>query len=226
MNLNIRQERERERRRQQILAATKRVCTSKGFSRTTVKDVANEAELSPGTIYIYFKNKDELYAALSIRVLKHLNIRLRRARERSDLTFDQRLEAVKKALLEVYEIDPPIFLSFSHLQASETLSNITDDLHATIFDLLHQSLETISEIFSDSLEENHPFKKTPEKLALIFWALFSGLVLWEESKRTLDPRKNFLKPTLDMAFEVLGRGLAPQNQPLHPSSPIADAGCR
>jgi hypothetical protein len=51
-----------------------------------------------------------------------------------------------------------------------------------------------------------------ETLALISWSLFSGLVLWEESKRTLDPRKNFLKATLEMAFEVLGRGMVQRCQ--------------
>jgi hypothetical protein len=39
--------------------------------------------------------------------------------------------------------------------------------------------------------------------------MFSGLILWEESKRTLDPRKDFLEPTLDTAFEILRRGVRP-----------------
>jgi hypothetical protein len=39
--------------------------------------------------------------------------------------------------------------------------------------------------------------------------MFSGLVLWEESKRSLDARKDFLKPTLEIAFEIFGRGVKP-----------------
>jgi hypothetical protein len=37
--------------------------------------------------------------------------------------------------------------------------------------------------------------------------MFSGLVLWEESKRSLDTRKDFLKPTMEIAFEIFGRGV-------------------
>jgi AcrR family transcriptional regulator len=202
-----RQERERERRRQQIIAASKRVFSSKGFSRATVKDIAEEAELSPGTIYIYFKNKDELYAALSIRMLKHLKVRLQRVKEKKDLEPNQRIEAVRQALCDVYEIDPPMFITLSHLQASETLENISEDLLDQIMDLSRQSLNTLADIFAKGIDEGTFLDREPFKLALILWAMFSGLILWEESKRSLDPRKDFLKPTLETAFEIFRRGL-------------------
>lgn len=213
-----RQLRERERRRQQIIAASKRVFVSKGI-KATIKDIAEEAELSPGTLYIYFKNKDELYASLSIRLLKHLNLRLQRVKERSEMPIDQRVKAVQDALSESYEIDPPVFIALSHLQASETLENISPDLLEQIMGLLRQSLDTLAGIFANEMNNDGIPDRDPRKLALILWALFSGLVLWEESKRTLDPRKNFLKPTLDMAFEVLARGMAHLNQEVHADAP-------
>ena len=76
MGIRERKERERERRRQQIIVAAKRVFSEKGFNRATMEDIATEAELSPGTLYLYFKNKDELYASLSLRILQYLLIRM------------------------------------------------------------------------------------------------------------------------------------------------------
>ncbi len=67
MGIQERKQRERERRRQQIIVAAKRVFSEKGYSKSTMEDIAKEAELSPGTLYLYFKNKDELYASLSLR---------------------------------------------------------------------------------------------------------------------------------------------------------------
>jgi len=217
MAIHERQLRDRERRRQQIIAASKRVFVSKGI-KATIKDIAEEAELSPGTLYIYFKNKDELYASLSIRLLKHLNLRLQRVREKKEMPLEQRIKAVQEALCESYEIDPPVFITLSHLQASETLENISPDLFEQIMGLLRQSLGTLTDIFANEMHHDGMLEGDPEKLALISWALFSGMVLWEESKRTLDPRKNFLKPTLDVAFEVLGRGLIQRNRPSHAGS--------
>jgi AcrR family transcriptional regulator len=219
MAIHERQLRDRERRRQQIIAASKRVFVSKGI-KATIKDIAEEAELSPGTLYIYFKNKDELYASLSIRLLKHLNLRLQRVKEMSGTSPGQRIKRIQEALSESYEIDPPVFITLSHLQASETLDNISPDLLEQIMGLLRQSLGTLADIFASDMDAGGIAEHDPKELALILWALFSGLVLWEESKRSLDPRKNFLKPTLDMAFEVFGRGLMQRDRQSRAKSPI------
>jgi AcrR family transcriptional regulator len=211
MPIHERRVRDRERRRQQIIAASKRVFVSKGVSRATIKDIAAEAELSPGTLYIYFKNKDELYSSLSIRMLKHLSLRLQRVKERKDLSLEQIITAVKEALCEAYEIDPPVFITLTQLQASETLDNISPDLLEEIIGLSRQSLDTLAEIFAKGMEAGSILDRDPQRISLILWALFSGLALWEESKRALDPRKDFLKPTLDMAFEIFERGIAKPN---------------
>jgi AcrR family transcriptional regulator len=225
MPIHERQLRDRERRRQQIIAASKRVFISKGV-KATIKDIAEEAELSPGTLYIYFKNKDELYASLSIRLLKHLNLRLQRVKERKEATLKQRIKAIQEALCESYEIDPPVFITLSHLQASETLDNISPDLLEQIMGLSRQSLETLADIFATGMDNDRAPDRDPQNLALILWGLFSGLVLWEESKRALNSRKDFLKPTLDMAFEIIGRGITRRNEESRPTQLGANAHSR
>jgi AcrR family transcriptional regulator len=208
MTIHERQNRDRERRRQQIIAASKRVFLSKGASRVTIKDIADEAELSPGTLYIYFKNKDELYASLSIRILKHLNLRLQRVRENKELPYDQKINSVKQAFCEVYEIDPPMLINLYHLQSSETLENISAELFDEIMSLSRQCLKTLSKIFAKGIQAGSYVSVDPRRTALILWSMFSGLVVWEESKRALDPRRDFLQPTLEIAFEIFKRGLS------------------
>jgi AcrR family transcriptional regulator len=208
MTIHERQSRDRERRRQQIIAASKRVFLSKGASRVTIKDIADEAELSPGTLYIYFKNKDELYASLSIRILKHLNLRLQRVRENKELPYDQKINSVKQAFCEVYEVDPPMLINLYHLQSSETLENISAELFDEIMNLSRQCLKTLSKIFAKGIEAGSYIPVDPMKTALILWSMFSGMVVWEESKRALDPRRDFLQPTLEIAFEIFKRGVS------------------
>ena len=41
----------------------------------------------------------------------------------------------------------------------------------------------------------------------IMWGIFTGLLMWEESKRRLNPKKDFLKPTLDKAFDIFVEGI-------------------
>jgi AcrR family transcriptional regulator len=59
-----RRERERARRAQDILAAAERVFAMHGFDAATIEQIASEAEFAVGTIYLYFKDKHDLYVAL------------------------------------------------------------------------------------------------------------------------------------------------------------------
>ena len=49
-----------EARRQSILAAATKLFTQKGIAAATMAEIADEAGISPGAIYRYFENKDEL----------------------------------------------------------------------------------------------------------------------------------------------------------------------
>ncbi|QBD79340.1 TetR/AcrR family transcriptional regulator [Ktedonosporobacter rubrisoli] len=53
-----------EDRKEQILDAAMRVFAQKGFNRTTNKDIAQEAGITPGLIYHYFANKEALLKEL------------------------------------------------------------------------------------------------------------------------------------------------------------------
>lgn len=53
-----------EARRTQLLDATLRVLARKSFDSASVSEIAREAGLSKGTVYLYFENKDALLDAL------------------------------------------------------------------------------------------------------------------------------------------------------------------
>lgn len=55
-----RREREKLAHRQDILDAATRVFAEKGFFSATLDEVAQEAEFSKGTLYLYFSSKDDL----------------------------------------------------------------------------------------------------------------------------------------------------------------------
>jgi len=207
MGIQERKQRERERRRQQIIVAAKRVFSEKGYSKATMEDIAREAELSPGTLYLYFKNKDELYASLSLRILQYLNIRLEDVKKEKDIEPRRKIAAIKEALFDVYQFDPMILINMFHLQSSETLKNLSSPLLENITELSRNSLTILAEIFKDDTGQEIFANHHPTAIADIVWSLFTGVVLWEESKRMIDNEKDFLKQTLDVAFEILSRGI-------------------
>jgi len=57
---NTRRERRVAARRAQILEAAARLFAEKGFHRTTTRDIAEAADVSEGTLYNYFDNKEDM----------------------------------------------------------------------------------------------------------------------------------------------------------------------
>jgi len=207
MGIQERKERERERRRQQIIVAAKRVFSEKGFTKTTMEDIAREAELSPGTLYLYFKNKDELYASLSLRILQYLIIRLEHVNGNASLDANQKIDALVDAMFDVYEFDPLVIINMFHLQSSETLKNLSPQLLTEIEELSRKSLGLIAKIFEMGIEEGVFVERHPIAMADIFWAVFSGVILWESSKKIIDEKKDYLKQTLKISFDIFKRGI-------------------
>ncbi|MGB9735389.1 MAG: TetR/AcrR family transcriptional regulator [bacterium] len=55
---------ERSEKHEQILRAAIKTFAKKGFYNTRISDIAKEANVADGTIYLYFKNKDNLLVSL------------------------------------------------------------------------------------------------------------------------------------------------------------------
>ncbi|MGB5702538.1 MAG: helix-turn-helix domain-containing protein, partial [Polyangiales bacterium] len=69
MAVAARRERERTARREAILDATQDLIASEGYHGLRMDAVADAVELSKGTLYLYFENKDALCAAVATRLI-------------------------------------------------------------------------------------------------------------------------------------------------------------
>ena len=96
-----RRARDRQERREAILNAAARVFAERGPSQTTMEDIADEAEVSKGTLYLYFKSKDELFVALTHRPLDALLARFGTLSDNHDTTGRALLERLIESHAEV-----------------------------------------------------------------------------------------------------------------------------
>jgi AcrR family transcriptional regulator len=60
MGIAERKERQRSELRDQILAAARRIVIDGGFAALTMRKIADAIEYSPGTLYLYFKSREEI----------------------------------------------------------------------------------------------------------------------------------------------------------------------
>ena len=64
MGVKERKALERKMRRNQILDAARALLLSVGINNISISKISKRAELGVGTIYFYYKNKEEIFAAL------------------------------------------------------------------------------------------------------------------------------------------------------------------
>lgn len=168
-------------RRKQILDATFRCLANKGYARMTVRDIAREAGISVGTLYLYFEDKHAM-----VRALREQSQQLEAERVRPQLAAAgpvERLEALLECLLR--DLDAP---------GSDEMLRVDIQLWA---ESLHQPAlkDLIQEVFDDKIGQfaelvraaqvdgNLAEEVDPEALARIFLALVAGL----ELQRALQP---------------------------------------
>lgn len=60
MGVSERKEREKADMKELIRAAALKMFLQEGYAKTSIRNIAEEIEYSPGTIYLYYKDKDEL----------------------------------------------------------------------------------------------------------------------------------------------------------------------
>src|SRR5215813_6311419 len=89
-------------KRERILDAAVRVFAEKGFYGAKVAEIAREAGVADGTIYLYFKSKDDLLINLFEDRMERVNANLREAID-TESTAVARLKRIVKLHLELVE---------------------------------------------------------------------------------------------------------------------------
>lgn len=98
-----------------IASAAESLFLSKGFEKTTMDDIAKEAQYSKRTVYIYFESKDELYCHVVLKSLEQLKDNLRSALN-ATTDFMEQFHGFCSALLKFREGFPEQFNSIVAFQ--------------------------------------------------------------------------------------------------------------
>lgn len=103
-----------EHTQQLVLSATLQLFTQKGYFNTSVRDIARESQVSIGSIYHHFKDKEGVASAMYNGLLKRMSESLEDI-QRSNKSAHNRCRAVIEFLFEITEEEPQVmeFMMYS-----------------------------------------------------------------------------------------------------------------
>lgn len=92
-------------KRKAILEASLSLITSHGFHGTSMKMIAETAQIAAGTIYVYFANKEEMIKALYQEIGLEIN-EIINTHNKPELAFSVNFMSIWMAILDFYRMDP------------------------------------------------------------------------------------------------------------------------
>src|SRR4051812_7690120 len=123
-------ERGRDQKTKQLLEAARRCFLLHGYRRTSIDDVAREAGVAKGTVYLYFRSKEEMFRAVSAGIIRKYLEEAERAADAPG-TVEERLAAALEAkILTVHVLSSSSAHGQELLESSRTVSG---DLYAASY---------------------------------------------------------------------------------------------
>ena len=107
-----------EYRIQSIQEATMRVISRKGMAAATVQEIADEAGVAKGTIYLYFRDRDELIEKTFEGAMSLLIARIDAVLEQ-DVPFEQKIRGVMAAKIAFFRENREFFRLYLTLRIPE-----------------------------------------------------------------------------------------------------------
>ncbi|MFQ5407882.1 MAG: TetR/AcrR family transcriptional regulator [Anaerolineales bacterium] len=174
----VRREREIKERREAILDAARDVFFAKGLHSATVDDVAAQAQIAKGTVYLYFSSKEELVAGLLLRGLDLLVESLGRAYdEGADLTAETRLRNLALAYLTFSREQPDYFRLIMAFDRGQFQESISPELYSSIFDRSLAGLRWIIRAMEQGIDDKEFGPGSARGRAGMMWAALNGVLV-------------------------------------------------
>jgi AcrR family transcriptional regulator len=203
MTISNRKERQKEELRGKILQAARELFMQKGFEDTSIRNIAEKIEYSPTTIYLYFKDKDDIFFALHQEGFTLLNQYFKPLGHVAN-PFE-RLKAISKAYItfamengEFYDLMFIIRSPMNKLDKGE--SNWEEGKRAFSF-LVDTIAECINKGYFKGMQ--------PEILAFTAWSMVHGIASLEIRNRCSVVselnQENLAQKACDMVIEILER---------------------
>jgi AcrR family transcriptional regulator len=214
MSTAQRRAREKALRKKAILTAAREAFFTQGIAQATVDDVAARAEVSKGTIYLYFPSKEVLLAHLLLDGLNLLLTNLRRTQRRSEgLPAEEQLWALAKAYLRFSEQQPNYFRLIMAFDRGRFQEQIPADLHTRILARSNCCLELVARAIQLGMEQGQLSPSTPWLAAGILWAGMNGVLVLFASPLRQDMLQVDLPTMFESTFHLLLKGMSCRERP-------------
>ena len=196
MGISERKERDKQEMRQRIIDAAMYMFLEEGYNKTSIRNIAEAIEYSPATIYLYYKDKDELLYEVQRQAFDKLYDTF--MQEASDPDPLVRLEQICKSYVRFGLANPELYDLMFIIRAP---MNVDEKIHQTngkdCFQIVFDCLE-------ECMVKNLVKFEDPRVAVISIWSMGHGLVSLQVRCRlkVLDLAERDIPELLDRSIEA------------------------
>jgi AcrR family transcriptional regulator len=201
MSIASRKEKEKADKRMLILDAARKIFLEKGYEGTSIRNIAEEIEHSPGTIYLYFKDKDEIFHALHEEGFGRMLQKMEPLRFVSD-PFE-RLKALGRVYLQ-FAKDNKDFYDLMFV----TEAPLKHEKEEGKWDMGARTLDGLKQMVRECQQSGRFEGKDVDYLSFIIWSAVHGMATLYTHERCLNYPQSpdeLLENGFNYFIEMLGK---------------------
>lgn len=192
MSVAERRAREKQHRIQDILEAAEKVFFTKGYESATMNEIAHEAELGKGTLYLYFKGKDDVHRAI---VEKGMDILfdLIKSATKAHASGMSRIETVWDSFMRFRTDYPNYCNAFIHYETKPRGENEPGDFDRWVnkYKVINFMIAAIEEGQADGSVRSDI---NAAEMTLMLWAQMTGAIMLVRFKSALITNLSRIEP--------------------------------
>ena len=199
MGIRERREREKDERREAIISAAEGVFFKKGMADATMDEIAEAAELSKGTLYLYYKSKEDLYLAVMLKGMEVMSELFRNAVSTDEPGIKQ-IANLGEAYYQYFEQHREYFRMFSFYESPLFHTQVSPEMLQLCTNQDRQVWELVMAPIKKGQEEGMLHKELdPMEVAVMLWSNSNGLM------RLIDRQGEYWKESFGVDIAALLR---------------------
>ncbi len=195
-----RKEREFKAHRKEILEAAERLFARKGFFPTTMSEIAEEAEFGTGTLYKFFKSKEDLYFTLINEKVEEIN-HLVRAELRQKGSVIERIKKILELQFQFTEKNRDFFRIYIS-ERSRFEWNVKEDLGKGVHNKMVSYIRLLAQVMKEGIRKGELKSISPFDLAHALVGIVNSFIFeW-----IISPKPYSLISKVDTVLEIFLNG--------------------
>ncbi|PKN77801.1 MAG: hypothetical protein CVU51_16185, partial [Deltaproteobacteria bacterium HGW-Deltaproteobacteria-1] len=176
MSSEERRKKEKENRKNSILKAARKLFFERGFKSVTVDLIAAKAEVSKGSIYLYFDSKEEIYT----QILISANIERHKEIEnfaRQEGTASELLLKYARVYVDFFLENNELFRILMTFMLHAENMNLTEEQNTQLIHTTNENIRTISEILQKGVDTGEFSDRIDIRQGQnAIWGLLNGII--------------------------------------------------